>query len=203
MEKTIEKFKFKGQVTILKKILIIMNTYISILRGINVGGNRIIKMDALRRLYEDLGYTNIRTYIQSGNVVFQSKQSDPKEHEIRISHKIKEVFSFDVPVIVKTKIELASIYRNSPFFQTQTNEIEKLHVTLFSSQPNLSDIENINISIGHDEVAFGDSVLYLYCPDGYGRTKFSNQYLEQKLKVTATTRNWKTIAELINISNEG
>ena len=179
-----------------------MNTYISILRGINVGGNRVIKMDALRRIYEDLGYINVRTYIQSGNVIFQSDQSDPKEMEMGISNKIKVIFSFDVPVIVKTKDELAGIFRNNPFLQTHTNEIDKLHVTLFSSQPELSDNVNMNIGLGNDKFAFGDSVMYLYCPDGYGKTKLPNQYLEQKLKVIATTRNWKTITELIKISNE-
>ena len=177
-------------------------TYISILRGINVGGNRVIKMDALRRLYEDLGYINVRTYIQSGNVIFQSNQSDPKEMEMGISNKIKEVFSFDVPVIVKTKDELAGIFRNNSFTQTHTNEIDKLHVTLFSIQPKLSDDMNLNISLGNDKFAFGDSVMYLFCPDGYSKTKLSNQYLEQKLKVTATTRNWKTITELLKITNE-
>ena len=179
-----------------------MNTYISILRGINVGGNKMIKMDALRMLYEDLGHINVRTYIQSGNVVFQDNSTESKDLEVRISNKIKEVFSFDVPVIVKTKTEIENIFNNNTFTHKYNNEIDKLYVTLFSFQPKLSDIENINRSIGNDEFAFGDSVMYLYCPDGYGKTKLSNQYLEQKLKVTASTRNWKTITELINIANK-
>ena len=108
-----------------------MNTYISILRGINVGGNRSIKMDALRRLYEDLGFINVRTFIQSGNVIFQYDQVESRDLENDISDKIKTVFS-----------------------------------------------------------------------DGYGKTRLPNQFLEQKLKVTATTRNWKTFTELIKISNE-
>ena len=82
-----------------------MNTYISILRGINVGGNRIIKMDALKKLYEDLGFTNVRTYIQSGNVVFQERTTEPKDLELRIFRTIKESYSFDVPIIIKTKVE--------------------------------------------------------------------------------------------------
>ena len=179
-----------------------MQTYISILRGINVGGNRIIKMDALRKLYEDLGFTNIRTYIQSGNVVFQDNTTDPKDLEYRISQKIRENYTFNVPVILKTKDELGILYKNNPFIPKYDNNLEKLHVTLFSDQPKQSDIESFNVISGYDEYAFGYSVVYLYCPSGYGKTKLSNQYLEQKLKVNATTRNWKTLIELIKISNE-
>ncbi len=179
-----------------------MNTYISILRGINVGGNRIVKMDDLRRLYEDLGFTKVRTFIQSGNVIFQDGTFEPKDLEHKISFKIKELFSFDVPVIVKTKDQLEILYKNNPFLRKCNNEIDKLHVTFFSEQPKQSDIENFNISSGSDEYSFGDSAFYLYCPGGYGKTKLSNQYLEQKLKVNATTRNWKTLIELLNIANE-
>ena len=179
-----------------------MNTYISILRGINVGGNRIIKMDALRKLFEDLGFTNVTTYIQSGNVVFQDNTTEPRDLENKISFKIKELFSFDVPVVVKSKDELEILLKNNPFRLRYEKESDKLHVTLFSNQPKLSDIENFNLSSGNDEYAFGESVIYLYCPGGYGKTKLSNQYLEQKLKVNATTRNWKTLTELLNISND-
>jgi uncharacterized protein (DUF1697 family) len=179
-----------------------MNTYISILRGINVGGNRSIKMDALRRLYEDLGFINVRTFIQSGNVIFQYDQAESRDLENDISDKIKTVFSFDVPVVVKTKKDLAAIFRNNPFIHTHAKETDKLHITLFSDQPKLSDIGNINVSIGNDEFVFWDSNMYLFCPDGYGKTRLPNQFLEQKLKVTATTRNWKTFTELIKISNE-
>jgi uncharacterized protein (DUF1697 family) len=169
-----------------------MNTYISILRGINVGGNRIIKMETL----------NVRTYIQSGNVVFQERTTEPKDLELRIFRTIKESYSFDVPIIIKTKVELEILFKNNPFRLKYEKEIDKLHITLFSDQPKQFDIENFNLSSGNDEYLFGDCVAYLYCPDGYGKTKLSNQNLEQKLKVSATTRNWKTLTELLNIANE-
>ncbi len=160
-------------------------------------------MDALRKLYEDLGFTNVRTFIQSGNVIFQDSPTELKDLEKRISLKIKELYSFDVPVVVKSKNELENLFENNPFVQKYGNEIDKLHLTLFSNQPKQLDIENFSVSSGNDEYAFGGCAVYLYCPGGYGNTKLSNQYFEQKLKVIATTRNWKTFTELIKISNEG
>ena len=97
-----------------------MATYISILRGINVSGKKLIKMDALKAMYEQLGFQNAITYVQSGNVVFSSEIEDSKELEQLIKTKIKEVFDFEVPIIVLTKDELAEIVANNPFSKDAT-----------------------------------------------------------------------------------
>ncbi len=97
-----------------------MTTYVSILRGINVGGHRMIKMDALRQLFAKFGLANSRTYIQSGNVVFQGKKTNPQELENKIADAIANTFGFDVPVLVKELEEFKRIVENNPFAANKT-----------------------------------------------------------------------------------
>ena len=180
-----------------------MQTYIAILRGINVSGHKIIKMDTLRGLFENLQFKKVKTYIQSGNVVFQDKSTDPEVLQSRISKKILDEFSFVVPVIVKNKDELAIIVKNNPFLAKKGKDITKLHVTFLSAEPNKADIEKIREGeYGTDEFMISGQTIYLYCPNTYGDTKLSNTFFEKKLKVTATTRNWKTVNELLKIAIE-
>jgi uncharacterized protein (DUF1697 family) len=178
----------------------IMQTYISILRGINVSGQKTIKMDALRAMFEDLKFTNVKTYIQSGNVIFQYKKTDCKSLENIISQKIKEEFTFDVPVIVITKEDFENIYNNNLFVNDHNKDIQKLHVTFLSQIPNQLNINKIAGNFAPDEFIFNETAIYLYCPEGYGSTKLNNNFFESKLKVTATTRNWKTVTELMQLA---
>ena len=177
-----------------------METYISILRGINVGGHKLIKMQALTKLYEDLGFKNVKTYIQSGNVVFQTKQTDSTLLEEMISKKMTEIFTFEVPIIVKLQKEIAKIHKNNPFIIEKHYDINLLHVTFLSQKPKQAEIAKITGDFGNDEYIISDKAIYLYCPNGYGNTKLTNTFFENKLKVSATTRNWKTTTELINMS---
>jgi uncharacterized protein (DUF1697 family) len=177
-----------------------METYISILRGINVGGHKLIKMAALTKLYEDLGFTKVKTYIQSGNVVFQSKQTDDLKESL-ISEKITEVFSFEVPVIVMKIKDIDVVFKNNPFILKKKYDVSFLHVTFFSQQPKQVDIDKISGVFGNDEFAFFEKAVYLYCPDSYSKSKLTNSFFENKLKVSATTRNWKTTAELVFIAS--
>jgi uncharacterized protein (DUF1697 family) len=191
-------------VTINNSTLIgIMQTYISILRGINVSGHRKMKMDALQQLYTNLGFSNVQTYIQSGNVVFQYKKTSLQDIEQAISKKVLEQFGFDVPVIVLEKEELNQIIRNNPFISDPSKDIKFLHITFLSAEPskvayNKIDEEHYN----GDEFKIINKSIYLYCPNGYGKTKLTNSFFENKLKVTATTRNWKTTKELLLISEK-
>ncbi len=178
-----------------------METYISILRGINVGGHKLIKMQVLTKLYEDLGFKNVKTYIQSGNVVFKSKQTDNLKLEAIISKKITEVFSFEVPVIVMKHKEVEGVFKNNPFIIKKKLDVNFLHVTFFSQQPKQEDMDKISGVFGNDEFVFTEKAVYLYCPDGYSKSKLTNSFFENKLKVIATTRNWKSTTELVNIAS--
>ena len=180
-----------------------MQTYISILRGINVSGHKIIKMDALREMYSSLKLVNTKTYIQSGNVVFQIKKTDAKDLEKKIAKKINETFGFEVPVLVMELDELVHTSQHNPFIKNRKEDITKLHVTFLSTAPEQIAITKIKEGkYAEDEFIVDGKNVYLFCPNGYGNTKLSNTFFENKLKVTATTRNWKTIQELIKIGED-
>ncbi len=178
-----------------------MPTYISILRGINVSGHRVIKMDVLRQLFAELGFKNIQTYIQSGNIIFQSEKLNPGEIKITIQNKIKEFNGFDVPVIILTLNELQHIINNNPFVHDRSKDAAHLHVTFLSDTPDNKRLKKfISELCNPDEMLLNSKAIYLYCPNGYSKSKFTNTYLENKLKVKATTRNWKTTLELLHIA---
>lgn len=180
-----------------------MQTYISMLRGINVSGRNMIKMDALRNMYESLNFKNVKTYIQSGNVVFKTKTTKPQDLENKIAKQIKKEFGFDIPVMVKETAELTTVFNQNPFLLKQKKDITKLHVTFLSDEPQKASIDMIKEGqYAEDEFKINDKVVYLFCPNGYGNTKLTNTFFENKLKVIATTRNWKTITELVNIAEQ-
>lgn len=180
-----------------------MAIYISILRGINVSGQKLIKMDALQKLYENLDFRSVRTYVQSGNVVFTVNKSKPEEIAQIITKQIKKVLGFDVLLIVLTIDNLKQIINSNPFLEDRDKDKTFLHVTFLSSKPQKFDINSIKEKklIG-EEISFTNNAVYLYCPNGYGKTKLTNGFLETKLKVSATTRNWKTTNELLKIAQE-
>lgn len=179
-----------------------MTIYISILRGINVSGHNLIKMDALRKMYESLGFKNVKTYLQSGNVVFLANETE-NNLKLLISKQIKEVFGFEIPVLVLSLEKLKNIINNNPLSKDPQKEAAFFHVTFLSNK-----IENIDIQIikskkmREEEIVISENVVYLYCPNGYGNTKLSNNFLENKLDVSATTRNWKTTNEIYKIAQQ-
>ena len=178
------------------------NTFIALLRGINVSGCNKIKMTELQQLFTELGFDDVTTYIQSGNVVFQTNLEEPDKIEQQIINSIKQTFGYVVQVIVLTKKSLETIYAANPFLQEPTNDITKLHVTLLSNKPNENDIIPLKtLSKNEDTFIILDKTIYLYCPNGYGKTLLNNNLFERKLKISATTRNWNTISKLVELSN--
>ena len=180
-----------------------MTTYISILRGINVSGQKLIKMDDLRKLYENLGFRSVITYIQSGNVVFKGSDFEHSYFEQKISQQIKKDFGFEVHVIVLTIDRLKQLIVNNPFINDPNKDHSYMHITFLSSKPELYDKDTIESKRqNNEEIQFSENAIYLYCPTGYGRTKLTNNFLESRLKVVTTTRNWKTTNELLKIANQ-
>ena len=188
-----------------------MTTYISMLRGINVGRNKRVKMEDLKLLYKSLDLKDVKTYIQSGNIIFKSRNSDSNDLSNKIKIKIMEVFGFDVPVIIRTEKEYKKVIEDNPFKEEDTKQ---LYVTFLSETPSKNLIEDIDVDLRYktqynlDKCVINRKEIYLYLPDGYGNTKLNNTFFEKKLKVSSTTRNWKTvnklfdIAELINKENK-
>lgn len=175
-----------------------MKTYISILRGINVSGQKKIIMTDLQALYESLNFKDVVTYIQSGNVIFKTdkKFTDVKLAKL-IEDKILEKYNFQVPVVIRTLEELQNVITQNPF---KKDDIDSLYVTFLSNAPNAINLEKLdNVSFLPDKFEIIDKEIYLSV-SGYGNTKLSNNFFESKLKVTATTRNWKTINKLASLA---
>jgi uncharacterized protein (DUF1697 family) len=171
---------------------------LSLLRGINVGGKKVPMLD-LRGLYADLGFKNITTYIQSGNVIFESKV-DATSTTKKIEKGLKEKFGFDVSVILRTKEELNSVIRGNPFLKEKNIEEEKLYVIFLAASADKELVKKLEESLpGPERFIIKEKTIYLYCPVGYGEAKLNNNFFEKKLKVIATTRNWRTTNILLEM----
>ena len=174
-----------------------MQTYIALLRGINVGGHRKILMADLKLLLNDLIFKDVKTYIQSGNVVLNSDKDLPTIQK-EISEAIRLKFGFDVIVIAKTIVDFKSIFDSCPF---QLEEKEKSYFMLLDNAPNKSGLEAIEgISYDNEKFKITDSCIYFFASNRYGRTKFNSNYFEKKLKVNATARNYKTMLKLLSMA---
>ncbi|MFI5236626.1 MAG: DUF1697 domain-containing protein [Ignavibacteriales bacterium] len=180
-----------------------MITFIALLRGINITGHKIIKMADLKSLFEDLRFTNVQTYIQSGNVIFDSKNSDTKSIKTKLVKKIKAEYGFDVEVIIKTNTDLKNVLDNNPFIKKK-KDTERLYVTFLSEKPSPANAVKLNeINYSPEEFILDDNNIYLYFPSGYGKAKLNNNFFENKLKVSASTRNLNTISKLYELSKKG
>ena len=177
-----------------------MPTFVALLRGINVGAQKKIKMADLKQVYESLGYANVQTYVQSGNVVFDASSGDANKAAAEQEAAIQKHFGFDVPVIVVSPAELASIVERNPFKGAKSEDHTKLLVTFLSDAPSADGIEALKAVPTNDELVVDGKAVYLHVPGGYGESKLSNTVVEKKLKVTGTTRNWRTIQTLIEMA---
>ena len=174
-----------------------MKTYIAILRGINVSGQKKVPMAELRRILADKGLVNLQTYIQSGNLVFRSSL-DTDVIVNTIKNSIQGYFGFQVPTLVIVSGDMKEVVNNNPFPEA---DLSKLHVTFLADSPDLQLAGSIPPSDNPNEAyLIKDRVIYVYCPDGYGRTKINNMFFEKHLKITATTRNWKTCSKLLEMA---
>lgn len=179
-----------------------MSTYIAFLRGINVSGYNKIKMTELKQLFIELGYRNVTSYIQSGNMIFDSNINEQFVIEQEIKNGITQVFGYSVNVLVLSKEKLEDVFKSNPFIQKTNIDNSKLHVTLLNDEPFSEGIKQIKeLSANQDTFEIIDKCIYIYCPNGYGNTKLTNNLFERKLKSSATTRNWNTISKLMELCN--
>jgi uncharacterized protein (DUF1697 family) len=173
------------------------STYIALLRGINVGGHKIIKMDQLRKAFEQLGLVDVATYVQSGNVVFKSPERASEDLSRKIEEMVLRRFSMPVPVIVRTAEEIGKVSGSNPFLKESGIDLSTLHVTFLSHVPQKAALKGLNaIAAGPDQFYCRGQEIYLLCPKGYGGTKLSIATFEKILEVGATTRNWNTVNKL-------
>lgn len=177
-----------------------MRTYIALLRGINVGGHKKVQMAELRALLTKYGFSDVKTYIQSGNVIFQSSKNDIKILESKIKQSILDHFGFEVSVLVRTREQLSKIFDDCPF--PKEKKVNS-YFAMLSHIPNKdSVIEAKEKTYENEEYEIINDCLYFYCAKGYGNAKFSLNYFEKKLQVSATSRNYKTMVKLLEMSSE-
>ncbi|GAC1567513.1 MAG: DUF1697 domain-containing protein [Ktedonobacteraceae bacterium] len=174
-----------------------MTTFVSLFRGINVGGHQMIRMDELKDLHEALGLKDVVTYIRSGNVVFTSDDADVAQLPGQIEDGFAQKFGFQVKVMLRTSAELREIIANNPF-QNQAMKEPKWVVVLFlATRPESTTLEELQRTyVGPEELCLIGQELYIYYPDGIGRSKLSLPLIEKKLKTIGTGRNWNTILQL-------
>ena len=181
----------------------IMKTYIALLRGINVSGHKILKMELLRKVLGELHFENIKTYIQSGNVIFDSSITDITALEYQIAKKIAEHFGFLVPVRITTLKELKTIVAKNPFVEENLLDSVLPYVAFLSHVPALTDMEQLQaFDFGNDKFVNSNRILYLWYAESAAKTKLSNVIIEKKLQLKATSRNWKTILRLIALAEK-
>lgn len=172
-----------------------MKRYIVLLRGINVGGYNKLLMADLRLVLTKSGYTKVLTYIQSGNIILQSDKCK-ESISIHIHDLIKAHFAYTIPVVVLTKAELVACVTKNPFLEEES-DIKKLHVTFLSMAPKSVLQSDFGIKTHVSErYKIDGSIIYLHTPEGFAKTKFTNEQFEKKLDVVATTRNWRTACKL-------
>lgn len=173
-----------------------MNTYIALFRGINVGGNNILPMKELVKMLEDIGCAKVKTYIQSGNVVFQSPEIDHKPLAEKISKNISQHFGFKPKVLLINTADFETAVRNNPY---PTENGKNLHFFFMESVPASPDLAALSaLKSGREQFSLLENVFYLYAPEGIGRSKLAAK-VEQKLGVPVTARNWNTVQKLLEM----
>lgn len=177
-----------------------MSRYVAFLRGINVSGQKKVPMAELRSILSSIGLGDVKTYIQSGNVIFSSERTSTSKLEERIEKVIKKSFCFDVLVLVKSVEELQKILQNNPFDYEDNVAANKIYFVLLFQNPGLEKINAFKTEVFPSEKwEFNKNCIYLCCENGYGKAKLNNNMVERKLKVDATTRNYRTMRKLIDM----
>ena len=175
-----------------------MHKYITLLKGINVGGHKKVPMADLRELLSTSGFENVKTYIQSGNVILESSEGNSLKIETKIQDAIQSHFGFEVSVLVRTRADLKRIFDASPFSEEKK---VKSYFTMLHRTPSqdLVNIASEKVYEGEEYYIINDCI-YFYCEAGYGRAKFNMNFFERKLETTGTARNYNTMIKLLALS---
>lgn len=178
-----------------------MKTYIALFRGINVGGNNILPMKALTALLEKLGADRVKTYIQSGNAVFQHQTASASQLSSRIGAAIKENHGFEPLVFLLDLGELEQVVASNPFPEAEP-EPKTLHLYFLASVPRSPDLKTLDsLKQDNEQFALTDRAFYLHAPDGIGRSKLAAR-VEKALGVAVTARNWRTVCKILDMAQQ-
>ena len=174
-----------------------MKRYIILLRGINVGGKHKLPMANLRTLLTNNGFKEVATYIQSGNILVQSNETAANITK-QVHGLIVDAFGYDLPILTLTQEEIQQAITNNPYAATES-DIKKLHVSFLATTPSSELINETPHYDNNDQFHVTNKTVYIHCPDGYGKTKYTNSFFEKHLHTAATTRNWRTTLKLLEM----
>ncbi|MFZ5863060.1 MAG: DUF1697 domain-containing protein [Nitrospirota bacterium] len=174
-----------------------MTTFVALLRGINVSGQKRIRMADLQKSCEALGFNDVRSYLQSGNVVFRANQSAPRKLAAALRAQIAKDFGHEVEVLVLSAKDLSRVAKSSPLRPRSGSDETLFHATFLFEPVSANRFQNFTLPAqSGEQAALVGQVVFLHCPHGYGRTKLNNAYFEKAFGVPATTRNWRTVLAL-------
>jgi uncharacterized protein (DUF1697 family) len=179
-----------------------LHTYITLLRSVNVSGHHLIKMADLKALYESLGCSGVRTFIQSGNVVFHSGMKNTELVEERLEQAIESTFGFHATVVARTPAQLSRIIDDNPFVDRKGTDSKRLLVAFLKSRSARERVQAFTAAAAKsdDECVPAPAAVYLHCPNGYGRSMLTSTFIEKHLGVEVTVRNWNTTTTLLELS---
>jgi uncharacterized protein (DUF1697 family) len=178
-----------------------MKTYIALFRGINVGGSHMLPMKELKLLLEKNGCVDVRTYIQSGNVIFRSAMSDADRLATQVTAAVSDSHGFEPRILVLTRGELESAAAGNPFPEADENP-KSVHLFFLAERPKKPDLKPLEaLKAKSERFALKGKVLYLHTPDGFGRSKLAAR-AERALGVDATARNWHTVTTLLAMASD-
>lgn len=177
-----------------------MTTHLALLRGINVSGHNMMKMEALKTMLENIGFTNVRTYLQSGNVFVDTEEESASKVGFMIKQEIFKVFGHEVPTIVITKEDLELCFKNSPYLKEKDIDTKNLYVAFVSTELKKENINDLKISqFKPDEASIDGNRIFIKYAVGAGKTRLEGKYIEKKLNVIVTMRNWNTVTNLLKM----
>ena len=177
-----------------------MTAHVALLRGINVGGKHMLPMKQLVEVFEDLGCTEVTTYIQSGNVVFRAKVTPARQIAEAVSGEIARRFHFQVPVLLRRPSELREVLARNPFLKADT-DTKMLHVGFLATKPSAAKVRSLDPDRSPpDRFELHGREIYFCCPNGVARTKLTNQYFDTRLETICTFRNWATVQKLVEMT---
>ena len=179
----------------------LMATFVSLLRGINVGGNKTIPMSRLKALHEALGFGSVKTHLNSGNVVFQTDEKDAAKLTRKIEAALEKEFGFRPAVVLRNAAKLRKIVEKNPFADMAKSDPSHLVAMFLASKPDKNAKARLAKAYsGVEEIRISGDIVYVTYPNGIGKSKLTNVFLEKQLGVTGTARNWNTVTNLLQIA---
>ncbi len=179
------------------------STHLALLRGINVGGKNMLPMKDLAKIFLDAGCADVRTYIQSGNVIFKGPSRLPEDLCGGITERIGVQFRYQIPVVLRTAAQLADAVANNPFLKLGA-DLKLLHVLFLADLPKAANIAKLDPDRSTpDAFVVRNREIYLHLPNGAAKTKLTNGYFDSKLATVSTGRNWATVLKLLELMEAG